>query len=147
MKKIAAFGSTIGCLAVFGMLISCRSYTFAEPVLGNEKQITIELDGNRTTGYSWTYTMEPDGIVREISSEYRVKPETGEASAATDGRATGRGGVFVFTFESLKAGTTKLHFEYVRPWERTQADTAPVLKKDYLLTVDEAGKVSALVSD
>jgi predicted secreted protein len=38
----------------------------------NQEQntVTIELDANATTGYSWVYTITPDNVIREISNEY-----------------------------------------------------------------------------
>jgi inhibitor of cysteine peptidase len=116
-------------LAVF--LLS-RALLFAAPAQDREKRIVIELEGNRTTGYSWTYAMEPEGIVREVSAEYR------EASG-TENRA-GRGGVFVFVFESLKPGAVQLRFSYSRPWE---SGVEPERTEIYILTVDREGKIKA----
>jgi predicted secreted protein len=97
-----------------------------------KNQLTVELDGNRSTGYSWTYTMEPDGIVQEVSSEYRT-------ASGTANRA-GAGGVFVFTFEGINPGSAELHFSYVRPWE---SGVDPAKTKYYKLTVDESGKITS----
>lgn len=96
-----------------------------------KNQLVIELDGNRTTGYSWTYTMEPDGIVQEVSQEYRTA--SGNASRA------GAGGIFVFTFEGIMPGSVELCFSYLRPWE---SGVDPAKTKYYKLTVDEAGKIA-----
>ena len=70
---------------------------------------TVELKGNPTTGYSWDYTMSPEGIVREVSSDY--------VPDKTDDNVTGSGGKFVFTFEAVSAGEAELVFSYFRPWE------------------------------
>ncbi|MDR1636376.1 MAG: protease inhibitor I42 family protein [Treponema sp.] len=108
------------------------SALFAAPARDRERRIVIELEGNRTTGYSWTYVMEHEGIVREVSAEYRE-------DAGSENRA-GRGGVFVFTFESLKPGTVELRFGYARPWEK---GVEPERTESYLLTVDRAGEIKA----
>jgi inhibitor of cysteine peptidase len=107
---------------------------FAAPIRERGKHITIELEGSPATGYSWTYTMEPAGIVRELSAEYRR-----DGSADTGGRA-GRGGVFVFVFESVKPGSADLRFSYARPWE---SGVEPAERADYRLTVNRAGEIQA----
>jgi predicted secreted protein len=103
---------------------------FASPSWERENRITIEFEGNPTTGYSWIYTMEPGGIVREVSAEYK-------GASAAENRA-GRGGVFVFVFESIKPGEVELRFSYTRPWE---SGVEPVKTESYVLAVDEAGKI------
>jgi predicted secreted protein len=74
---------------------------------------TVELAGNPTTGYSWTWTASPEGAVREISSDYR-------RDSGAEGRV-GAGGTFVFTFEKLLPGAVTLSFAYARPWEQGAA--------------------------
>jgi predicted secreted protein len=115
-------------LAAF--MCSCARLHTA-PSLEYENRLVIELEGNRTTGYSWSYTMEPDGIAQEISLEYR--------SASGAANRAGSGGVFVFTFESIKPGSTELRFSYARPWK---SDVEPAKTKSYKLTVDESGKIA-----
>ncbi|MCL2110765.1 MAG: protease inhibitor I42 family protein [Clostridiales bacterium] len=76
---------------------------------GRELQFTVTLPGNPTTGYSWQYTMEPEGVVREIANDY-VQDE------ADDGMA-GVPGVFTFVFEGVAEGMTQLDFTYGQPWD------------------------------
>jgi predicted secreted protein len=116
-------------LAAF--MCSCAGL-YTAPSHGSENQLVIELEGNRTTGYSWTYTIEPEGIVEEVSLEYRD-------SHGTSDRA-GAGGVFAFTFEGIKPGSAELFFSYVRPWE---SGIEPAKTKSYKLTVDDSGKITA----
>jgi inhibitor of cysteine peptidase len=94
-----------------------------------ERRVTLELEGNPTTGYSWTYIMEGE-VLREVLAEYRPAP-------AEEGM-TGRGGVFVFVFESLKPGRAELIFSYRRPWEE---NTEPAETRYFVFTVDEAGRI------
>ena len=70
---------------------------------------TIELEGNRTTGYSWTYTMSPEGVIREQSHTY--------VSSSNPQGASGVGGTFVFTFEAVSEGEAELIFSYSRAWD------------------------------
>ncbi|MDR2658988.1 MAG: protease inhibitor I42 family protein [Spirochaetaceae bacterium] len=112
-------------------ICSCAElYTAPE----QEQEVVIELAGNRTTGYSWTYTMEPDGIVQEISSEYR-------SISGTENNA-GAGGFFIFVFKTVKPGVTELRFSYARPWEN---ETAPAKTAVYVVTVDGSGKIKAVL--
>ena len=119
------------------MFLGSGMVLFAASAREQEKRITIELEGNPTTGYSWAYTMEPEGIVREVSAEYRRVPEPGNSAEVPEGRA-GRGGVFVFVFESLKPGTAELRFRYARPWE---SGTEPAARENYVLAVSRTGKI------
>lgn len=77
-----------------------------------ERLVTIELSGNPTTGYSWSYTMSPEGIIREVSHEYRQREDA-------EG-IVGAGGSFLFVFEGVTPGQVELRFSYARPWEKTK---------------------------
>ena len=69
----------------------------------------ITLEGNPTTGYTWVYAMSPEGIVREVSSEY--------IPDKTKDNVAGSGGKFVFVFEAISPGETEITFSYLRTWE------------------------------
>ena len=74
-----------------------------------DKQFSITLTSNRTTGYSWRLAAPPDpAMLKQISDEYH----------AADSRAAGAPGEEVWTFESVGKGTAQLDFEYVRPFEK-----------------------------
>ena len=75
------------------------------------KTETIELEGNPTTGYTWVYSMSPEGVVAEVSNEY-IPDQTAPG-------VVGSGGKFVFTFEAVAAGEAELVFSYLRTWEGT----------------------------
>lgn len=120
---------------------------FASPGRDSNKCISLEFEGNSTTGYSWSYTMAPEGIVREVSSDYRQdraasgnagaisSGNPGEASPGISGR-TGAGGRFIFVFEGLTPGETELRFRYSRPWE---SNTEPLKTEVYVLRVEANG--------
>jgi inhibitor of cysteine peptidase len=93
--------------------------------------IRIELEGNPTTGYSWTYTAGTEGIVKEISADY-IKKETAPG-------VIGSGGVFVFVFEGLAPGETELRFVYSRPWDSVE----PAREAIYLVRVGVNGSIRA----
>jgi predicted secreted protein len=140
-KKTRLAGMFAG--AVFAALfISCVTKPVPAPESGPETapqlpakppELVIELAGNITTGYSWSYTAAPAGIVREKAAGEYVE------GATTRNRA-GAGGSFTFVFEPIKAGTTTLRFVYARPWESRPPSASAV----YVVTVDNAGGISAV---
>ena len=95
-----------------------------------EGNYRISLDGNPTTGYSWTYVMEPADVVKE--------EESGFQRNYTDTDLVGAGGTYVFDFEGLKEGTAVLTFTYSRSWkEQTERQ-----KRVFELTVDGKNQVT-----
>lgn len=119
MKKLLIPVILILCVC---MLMGCSDSA--------EKECRIELEGNATTGYEWVYTANPEGIVKEISSEY--------VPADSDGETAGSGGLFVFLFEGVKEGTTTLEFSYVREWEEEENPQT----ERYTITVDGNGAIT-----
>ena len=97
----------------------------------DKKIATITLEGNRTTGFSWVYTLSPDGIVREVSNEY--------IADTTDKKVVGSGGNFVFSFEAIAAGEAELVFSYLRTWEQ---NTPPAQIVIYKATVDDKNNLT-----
>lgn len=87
------------------------------------KEVTIRLDSNPTTGYSWQLA-EPydESIVRLLEAEY-TPPTT---------RRVGAGGKESWTFLALKKGTAKISLKYVRPWE---INKPPAREKVFLIRV------------
>ncbi|MCL2492175.1 MAG: protease inhibitor I42 family protein [Coriobacteriia bacterium] len=114
--------STVVFLIVAVLVMIC-----ATTLVGckKDKQFTVKLDGNPTTGFEWTYTMEPDGIVKEVSNDYTQ-------DAAPPGY-TGVGGTYTWVFEGVEPGKATLVFEYARSWE----DDPPADTVTYTLTVDD----------
>jgi inhibitor of cysteine peptidase len=69
--------------------------------------LTVTLDSNATTGYSWELAGISDtGVLEKTDNKYE---------APTSG-LMGAGGKEVWTFKALKAGTTTLSMDYSQPW-------------------------------
>ena len=85
------------------------------------KTVSIEMEGNPTTGHLWVYDMSPLGVLREISSDF--------IPDATEGNRVGVGGKFLFTFEAIAAGEAELVFSYRRPWEENTPASRTVTYK------------------
>ncbi|MDR2035897.1 MAG: protease inhibitor I42 family protein [Coriobacteriales bacterium] len=97
---------------------------------GEPATATIELKGNPTTGYTWVYTMIPEGIIKEVSNDY-------EQDTAAQG-ATGVGGTFKYVFEAVSEGETELTFSYLREFEDNPAEQVVV----YKAKVDAGGNIT-----
>ena len=108
-------------MCAFALFASCVSTRFTS----DEK--LIQLKGNPTTGYNWFYQISDDSI---IAVEEYVK-------YLGDDMVVGAPSMFTYTIISLKPGQATLHFEYKRPWETVE----PAETKEYIITVDEKGKI------
>jgi inhibitor of cysteine peptidase len=72
-------------------------------------RIIVALAGNPSTGYTWE-TKNLDSAMLEQVGE--------TAFTSSTAGLPGAGGSLSLTFKALKAGTTSLHLEYHRPWEK-----------------------------
>jgi len=70
--------------------------------------LTIELEGNPTTGFSWEVDSVDEAVLEPVGE--------GEYSASETG-LVGSGGVFAFTFKAARKGQTQLRLVYHRSWE------------------------------
>ena len=119
----------------FGLILLLCITMLGLGCLGTLKQLkqkttTVELTGNPTTGYTWVYSMSPEGVVREVSNEY--------IADKTDKAVVGSSGKFIFTFEALTAGETELIFSYLRVWEEDTPASETII---YRATVDHKNSI------
>lgn len=84
------------------------------------ENITHELNGNPTTGYTWQYKAENPEIVK-ITEE--IVSENKDGMVGTPSK-------FKYKIEGIKAGSTQILFTYQRSWEKdippAQSDTLTV---------------------
>lgn len=97
----------------------------SETTLKNGQVLTIRLESNITTGYSWEVA-ECDESVLKLDGE----PEY--VTSERDQNLVGAGGVQIFRFKPAAAGKTHLKLVYHRPWEK---DVEPVEIFDLDVTV------------
>ena len=70
--------------------------------------ITLTLESNPTTGYSWQVIKINNAILTQV----------GDVEYKSDGRTIpGAGGMETFRFEAVGTGETTLELGYMRPWE------------------------------
>lgn len=97
------------------------------------QKAVIELGGNPTTGYTWNYQIEDEAVIK-VDEEIRYLGKNGVVGAPSK---------FTYTIYSLKAGNTKIKFEYKRPWEQTPADKVVIyevrVKENGAIEVKESG--------
>ena len=92
----------LGLLCFTMILFGCAG-------MQENKTATVELAGNPTTGFTWVYTISPEGVVGEVSNEY--------IPDKTHTNVVGSGGKFIFVFEALAEGEAEVSFSYLRVWE------------------------------
>ena len=79
--------------------------------------IQIKLEGNPTTGYIWMLNDIPkDGNIVVLVPENKEGKYVSGSS-----RLLGAGGTFVFDFNAVASGKTKVSLEYKRSWEKVKA--------------------------
>jgi len=89
--------------------------------LGESGTLTLELEANPTTGFTW----------RLESLDEQVLRLSGEPAYRSHSNLPGSPGTMTFAFEAAGAGETELRLVYHRPWE----DAAPIQTFDLLVTV------------
>lgn len=113
-------------IVVMMALLLSLFMAFSVHAQGMENTVIIVLGENPTTGYGWTYTANPDGVVREVSSEYAQDPDTDNLMGAWGKRT--------WVFEGASQGDAMLRFTYARP---SEPDMAPAREVTFLIRVDE----------
>ena len=73
--------------------------------------LTVELEGNPTTGFTWMEAEVPAAL------ESRGEPEFEPSSDAI-----GAGGMMTLTYDAIEAGEGTLELQYARPWESVQPE-------------------------
>lgn len=105
-------------LLILAIFSGCGSREHLATAADNESEIrlrtgetlTVRLESNPTTGYSWQ-VMEFDNSVLRQDGDPEYKPSPG-----SDGQV-GAGGEETLRFKALGPGKTRLTLGYMRPWE------------------------------
>lgn len=126
MKRI--FRALIGLMLVgITLIIAGCTQRITENMNGQTVKVnagesfTIRLRGNPTTGYGWQMADFDTGVVRQDK----------EPAYRADSLLTGAGGTYLYQFKAAGAGTTRLNFNYLRPWEK---DLPPY--KTFTITIE-----------
>lgn len=100
------------------------------PGCSTTKQITIELQSNPSTGYSWNWSQEGTGSLALVE-------DTFERSSSP---LVGAPGKQVFVFSGDDPGSVTLTFTYARPWETTSLASQDT--KVFFYVVDSNGNIA-----
>lgn len=114
MKKY--FYVCIALLLLAGLVAGCGSSgggaTYTDPSktieIGNSQQFTIVLEGNYTTGYTWSTSFD-QAYLKLVSEEYKQN-ESKPGMVGVPGRQ-------YYVFQGLKQGSTKITCTYKRSFE------------------------------
>ena len=77
--------------------------------LNNVDTVTLNLNGNVTTGYSWTVAGIQGPAVESLGDPVYTRALPG---------AAGSGGVFTAKFHVAQVGQSQVTLQYARPWEK-----------------------------
>ncbi|NLD19548.1 MAG: protease inhibitor I42 family protein [Clostridiales bacterium] len=94
--------------------------------------LTVELDANPTTGYTWGYNKSSEGIIK-ITENY--------VKGRDDEEVVGACGKSVFTITGIKEGDVTVIFSYGPQWEGWTKDAEV---KTYELHVDSDLAISVV---
>lgn len=83
----------------------------------NGETVTVKLFSNATTGYQWgeNAQISDPAVLEQVDHQY-VAPDNAE-------RKMGAGGTEVWSFKTLKSGSSTIYTEYSRPWEKGEKAT------------------------
>ena len=107
-------------LAVLTTFSSCKPQQVATTAGGgnpmsfstNGQLVTVVLEGNNTTGYSWGYKIKNSTVAGYVSDEYKSN------NADKNQMMAGAGGKHTFVFKALKQGTAYVTFDYAQHWKK-----------------------------
>ena len=100
---------------------------------GKGKTVTVNLVSNKTTGYSWQYTIRKPNVIKLVSEEYKE-----DAPDPRSFGAVGKGGTQQYVFEATAPGTATMIFEHKQPWKKGESAGARIM----LIMVDDNLNVS-----
>lgn len=92
-----------------------------DKVVNVGKIVSITLDENITTGYSWHYSIENNDLLK-LDSENSQGPETNSQNNSKP-NLVGAGSQHTWNFKGVKQGTTKISFNYYQSWEGEKSAT------------------------
>ncbi len=96
------------------------------------KIVSITLDENITTGYSWHYSIENNDLIKFDSDN----TQDSETNSTNDSKTViaGAGSKHTWNFKGVKQGTTKITFNYYRSWK---TDKSSVKTAEYTIKISE----------
>jgi inhibitor of cysteine peptidase len=97
-----------------------------------DKTVTIVLEENATTGYTWAVSVDNEAVLSLKSDKYYEE---------SDGEVVGAGGVHEYVFQAQGPGTAVITFELGQQWDGGEKGTET---KKYQVTVGDDGKIASV---
>jgi len=113
--------SVILFFVLFFGIKNAKSERIIETALN--KNFTISLVSNPTTGYQWQIVRQMDTGLLELLNSKFIAPET---------NLVGAPGHEEWSFKAIKKGKTIISFAYSRPWEK---DELPVQIETFIIII------------
>ena len=96
--------------SLFGIDLGQKSDSRAEISYNSDKTaVSISVDENATTGYSWTYVISDESKLSLAGSDF--------SQSVSDTEIVGAGGTRTFSFKALDMGDAVVTLIYQRDWE------------------------------
>lgn len=95
-----------GCAAQTALALEAKD-DGNQITLQKGQTLTVKLEANPTTGYTWEVVESDGAILRQV----------GETEYEAESDLIGAGGVETLRFEAVEAGDMELRLVYHRPWE------------------------------
>jgi len=93
------------------------SYNGSEITLAVGNQLIVTLESNETTGYTWNLSSISDtNVIKKVRNQYIIP-------TPSDPPLLGQGGISIWTFEALAAGTATISMQELRSWEVEPVNT------------------------
>lgn len=135
----AVGGALCAALVVFaflGLSGSGKQASFTDGTLqADGSRLTVELDSNATTGYTWFSDASGNAIV--IADQ---RYEDGDNTDDNGETIVGAPGKTVFTYVGIEEGSTDFTLTYKRSWE----DSEPEKTLTFTVNTDQDGKVKSV---
>ncbi len=129
------------CLLTAGI---CKAQTLATTPSGKNPMkfevsgdtLTVKLEGNNTTGYTWDYTIKKTKVLNLKNSQYIQSQGVKFIS--------GSGGIQQYVFYGLKAGKTKVTFDYARRFKDKKPESVGVRILEVTVNSDKSLSVKEI---
>ena len=112
MKRIVS--GLILIALILGLTACAKPYTSANNGSTVNLQVDdpfeIQLEGNPTTGYSWTIESYDSTVVKQVGE--------GEYKQKENAAPIGGGGIYTFKFQTVAGGDTWIKLNYHRTFEK-----------------------------
>jgi len=80
-----------------------------EVAVGVDGSLTVTLESNASTGFQWELvSISDETVLEKVANTYEAPEDTGMVGAP---------GKEIWTFTTLKKGTSTISMEYSQPWE------------------------------